>query len=146
MVFETIELDVVSIVAQDVRVLLVLHRVNLESLRERRRRMYVLGERGQYQILELNRMVWQRIDKVEVEIAQELRIVFQDDQHHVHRGRVETSHRRRSSLARHEVNLNKREARDQEVFHFVEALELLVVHFVPILLLILVFATFASFL
>lgn len=84
--------------------------------------MHLLRERRQDQILHLNRMVRQRVHKVEMEVAEELWVVLEDDEDHVHRGCVEASHRGCCLLAWHEVGLDEGEAGYQKVLHLVQSL------------------------
>ena len=51
-----------------------------------------------------------------MEVAQELRVILQDDENDVHRGCVETSHRRGGLLTWDQVLLYEREAAHQQVF------------------------------
>ena len=113
MVFQAIELDVVSEVAKNTWILLVLHRIHFEALREWRRWMNLLGESRQNEILELNGMVGQSVDEVEMEVTQELRIVLQDDKNDIHRRSVEGAHSSRGWLSWDEVDLDESEALHQ---------------------------------
>jgi len=83
-----------------------------------------LGERCQNQILKLDGVVWQRVHEVEMEVAEELRVVLEDHQHNIHGRDVEAAHGRCGGLPWHEVALDEREAAHQEVLHFVQALQL----------------------
>lgn len=51
-----------------------------------------LWESGKDEISKLDRMVWQRVHKVEMEVTQELRVVFEDDQNDVHGSSVKAAH------------------------------------------------------
>ena len=131
LVAEPVKLDIVLEVGQDARLLLVLHRVDLQSDRQGRRRMHSLRERRQYQIFELDGVVRQGINEIKVEVAQELRIVFQNDKYNVNRSSVETAHCCGRLLASNEVALDESETAHQEVFHFVKALQL-ALDFLPV--------------
>ena len=100
-------------VTQDAWVSDVKHCVDFQVLGERVWRLNRFREGSQYHVLELNRVVWECIDEVEMEVAEELRVVFQDDENDVHRGCVEASHCGGSLRTRQEVMLDEREAAHQ---------------------------------
>ena len=54
--------------------------------------MDVLREGRKDEVLELDGVVGQRIDKVEMEVAQELWVVLENDKDHIHGCGVETTH------------------------------------------------------
>ena len=70
-------------------------------------------------------MIRQRINKIEVEVTQELWVVLQDYKDNIHCCCVKASHGGRRLLAWNEVGLDKGEALNEKVFHFEEALELI---------------------
>ena len=70
-----------------------MHGVHFETLREWSWRLDVLGESSQNHVLELDGMVRKRVDKVEVEVTNELWVVLQNDQYYVHGSCVKASHR-----------------------------------------------------
>ena len=74
--------------------------------------MHRFWERSQDQVFELDSVVGERIHEVEMEVAEELWVVLEDDEHHVHSRRVEAAHRRRGYLTWHEVTLDEGEAAD----------------------------------
>ena len=59
-----------------------------------------------------------------MEVAQELRVILQNNQDDVHRGSIEATHRRRSLLAGDQVLLYESEAVHQQVLDLVQLLEL----------------------
>ena len=73
-----------------------MHWVYFETLREWSWRLDILWESGQDHVLELYCMVRKRVDKVEVEVTNELWVVLQNDKYNVHCGCVEASHGCRS--------------------------------------------------
>ena len=75
--------------------------------------MHRLWEGSQNQVLELDCVIRQRIHKVEVEVTQELRVIFQDHQYNIHRCCVEAPHGRRGLLAWNKIGLDKSEALDK---------------------------------
>lgn len=114
-----------------------MHGIHFKSLREWGWRLDVLGERGQDHILKLDGVVGQRVDKVEVEVADELWIILQDDKYDIHCGCVEASHRCRGLHSWQHVVLDEGEAADKQVLDLV-VLEDYIVH----ILLLLVFQEF----
>ena len=54
--------------------------------------MNVLREGRKDEVLELDGVVGQRVDKVEMEVTQELRVVLENDEDHIHGRGVETTH------------------------------------------------------
>ena len=86
--------------------------------------MHRLREGSEHKIFQLDGVVGQCVHEVEVEIAEELGIVLEDDKHDVHRCGVEASHGSRGLLTWHEVGLDEGEAVDEQVFHLVESLQL----------------------
>ena len=81
--------------------------------------MHRLRESGQNKILQLNCVVREGIHEVEMEVAEELRVVLENDQDNVHRGGVETPHGRSGLLTSDEVTLDEGEAAHEQVLHLV---------------------------
>ena len=80
----------------------------------------MLWEGSQDHVPQLHGIVWQRIDKVEVEVAQELGVVFEDDKHDVHCGGVETAHGGRTLRPRNQILLHETETAHYQVLHLVQ--------------------------
>ena len=55
--------------------------------------MNVLWEGRKDEVLQLDGVIGQRIDKVEMEVAQELWVVLENDEDYIHGGGVEATHR-----------------------------------------------------
>ena len=72
-------------------------------------------------------MVWQSIDEVEMEVTDELWVVFEYHQHYVHRGCVEALHGIGCLDSREKVVLDEGEAAHEEVLDFVQLVQLDVV-------------------
>ena len=73
------------------------------------------------QVFQLHCVVGQCVHKVEVEVAEELRVILEDDKNDVESRRVEAAHGSRGLLAGNEVRLDESEAVNEEVLHLVEA-------------------------
>ena len=89
---DVVDLQIGFIVAEYSWVLNILHRVDFESNGEWSRRLNVLWECCQDHVLQLYGMVWQGIDKIEMEITDELRVVLKDHENDIHCCSVETPH------------------------------------------------------
>ena len=96
--------------------------------------MNVLREGRKDEILELDGVVGQRVDKVEMEVTQELRVVLENDEDHIHGRGVETTHGGRGLLSWNEVEFDEGEAAHEQVLHLVKSLEL-VLNLIQIVLL-----------
>ena len=68
-------------------------------------------------------MVWQRVNEVKVEVAQELGIVLEDDEQDAHYCRVEALQRRCNYLSRQHVVLKESKALNNQVLDLDLALE-----------------------
>ena len=100
--------------------------IDLQVLREWVWWRNLLGERSQNHVLQLNGMLGQRIDKVEMEVAQELWVILQDYQHDSHDSRVEALQGRRRFLAWDHVVLQECEALHDQVLDLALLLVLIV--------------------
>ena len=79
----------------------IIHSVNFKVLREGVWRLDGFGECRKDHILELNCSFRERVDEVEMIVAQELWVVFQDNEYYIHCSRVEAPHRLGSLLTRY---------------------------------------------
>jgi len=69
----------------------------------------VFREGCQDHVPQLHSIVWQCIYEVEVEIAQELGIIFENDEYNVHSGSVKTAHSGRTLRSRNQILLHETE-------------------------------------
>jgi len=64
-------------------------------------------------------MVGESVHEVKVEVAQELRVVFENYEDNIHRCRVETPHSRSGLLSSDEITLDECKAAHKQVLHLV---------------------------
>ena len=87
-----VDLQIGLIVTEYSWVLHILHWVDFETNGKWSGRLNILRECRQDHVLQLNGMVWQGIDKIEMEITDELRVVLKDHENDIHSCSVETPH------------------------------------------------------
>ena len=100
------------------------NRINLQILTMRIRNLHIRRMRRKNHILKLDRMLRQRVHKIDVELAQEQRVILQNDHDDSQRSLVELLQCLGAGLSGDHVLLDEGEAGDEEFFDFGPLLDL----------------------
>lgn len=101
------------------------NRINLQILTMRIRNLHIRRMRRKNHILKLDRMLRQRVHKIDVELAQEQRVILQNNHDDSQRSLVELLQCLGAGLSGDHVLLDEGEAGDEEFFDFGPLLDLL---------------------